>query len=82
MTDGEKRDYKKEYSNRKVYVLLHECKVVGAWGNMRKLCEDMKKVNPGFPSYWTLIKLPKESPIVFKAKTGEEYEINIEKVLR
>lgn len=44
----------------KIYILVIDCKVMGAWTNFKKLCLENKDIE-GFPSYHTLArKKPKD----------------------
>lgn len=52
--------YKERKENQYNFVLLKDCEVLGTFGNLKKICEFMKKES--FPSYWTLVR-KKEYPI-------------------
>jgi hypothetical protein len=75
----EKRDYKKEYENRKVTILNGDGEHIGVWGNLKSLCEDMKQEDSEFPSYWTLVR-KEDNPIKFETKTGHKYSVSIDKI--
>jgi hypothetical protein len=74
---------------RKVYILVHENKILGAWTNLQSLCLHMKEETV-FPSYSKLTKEVNEirknmkqdsldnGTIEFKAKDGKDYTIQIE----
>ena len=55
--------YKEQKENKRNYVLLKNNKVLGTFGNLRKLVEYMKDME--FLSYWTLIR-NKDYPIIYK----------------
>jgi len=38
----------------KVWVLSYKGECIGAYGNLKKLCESVD--DPNFPSYWTLVR--------------------------
>ncbi|MEO1263940.1 MAG: hypothetical protein AAFZ15_34360 [Bacteroidota bacterium] len=64
-----------------VYVLQSDCKVLGTWSNLKKLCEEMKEEDSEFLSYSSLSKKKaEENPIVFETSAGIEYELYVEKV--
>lgn len=55
--------YKEQQENRKSYVLLKDCDVLGTFGNLKKVCDFMQKKD--FYSYNTIIR-KKEFPIIYK----------------
>ena len=55
--------YKEQQENRKSYVLLKDCEVLGTFGNLKKVCEYMSEKD--FYSYNTIIR-KKEFPIIYK----------------
>jgi hypothetical protein len=54
--------YKEQKENKKNYVLLKDSKVLGTFGNLKKLCDFMKEEKF---SYWTLAR-KKIYPIEYK----------------
>lgn len=74
------RDYKKEHAERRISVLNGDGELIGVWGNLKKLCEDMKEQDGEFLTYSTLShRRAGENPIRFK--TGQkEYAVYIEKI--
>ena len=74
------RDYKKEHAERRISVLNGNGELIGIWGNLKKLCEDMKEQDGEFLTYSTLShRRADENPIRFK--TGQkEYAVYIEKI--
>ncbi|WP_047549671.1 hypothetical protein [Psychroserpens sp. Hel_I_66] len=54
--------YKERKENKTNYVLLRDCVVIGTYGNLKKITENVEDSN--FPSYWTLVR-NKEYPIEF-----------------
>lgn len=74
------RDYKKEHIERRISILNGDGELIGVWGNLKKLCEDMKEQDGEFLSYSTLShRRADENPIRFK--TGQkEYAVYIEKI--
>jgi len=74
------RDYKKEHAERRISVLIGDGELIGVWGNLKKLCEDMKEQDGEFLGYSTLShRRADENPIRFK--TGQkEYAVYIEKI--
>ncbi|MBN8676682.1 MAG: hypothetical protein J0M29_00570 [Chitinophagales bacterium] len=74
------RDYKKEHSEKRYSVLTGDGKVIGVWGNLKQLCEDMKEENGEFASYSSLSKRRKEeNPIEFTVNE-KNYAVYIEKI--
>ncbi|MCH7783925.1 MAG: hypothetical protein IIB06_00705 [Bacteroidetes bacterium] len=55
--------YKEQQENRKSYVLLKDCEVLGTFGNLKKICEFME--GEDFYSYNTIIR-KKDFPILYK----------------
>ncbi len=75
------RTYKERKKANKQYVLLADCEVLGVWGNLKKLCEDMKVKDGDFLSYSSLSKKKKhENPIIFKNDDGVTYKVYVEVV--
>lgn len=74
------RDYKKEHAERRISVLNGDGELIGVWGNLKKLCEDMKEQDGEFLTYSTLShRRADENPIRFK--TGQkEYAVYIETI--
>lgn len=73
------RTYNERKNSNKNYVLLLNCKVVGVWGNLKKLCDDMKIDNANFLSYSSLSKKKKDgNPIEFEDKEGLKYSVYVE----
>jgi len=54
--------YKQRMKDKTNYVLLKDCVVIGTYGNLKKITENVEDKN--FPSYWTLIR-KSENPIEF-----------------
>ena len=54
--------YKERKENKTNFVLLKDCVVIGTFGSLKKITENVEDEN--FPSYWTLIR-KKENPIEF-----------------
>lgn len=76
----EKRDYQKEHVEKRFSVCLANGELVGLWGNLKKLCEEMKVKDGEFLSYHSLARRRKEeNPIRFKTVLGE-YAVYIEKI--
>lgn len=78
--DMKSRDYKKEHAERRISVLNGDGALIGVWGNLKKLCEDMKEQDSEFLSYSALShRRAGENPIQFK--TGQkEYAVYIETI--
>ncbi len=55
--------YKQQKEKKKTYVLLKNCIVLGAFGNLKKICEFME--GNDFYSYNTIIR-KKEFPIQYR----------------
>ncbi|WP_138535694.1 hypothetical protein [Polaribacter aestuariivivens] len=55
--------YKEQQENKKAYVLLKDCELIGVFGNIKKVCDFMN--GEDFYSYNTLIR-KKEYPILYK----------------
>ncbi len=54
--------YKERKENKTNYVLLRDCVVIGTYGNLKKITENVE--DDKFPSYWTLVR-KSENPIEF-----------------
>lgn len=74
------RDYQKEKAEKRYSVLTGDGEVLGIWGNLKQLCEDMQEEDGEFASYSSLSKRrAEENPMKFK--TGQkEYAVWIEKI--
>lgn len=71
------RDYKKERKEKRYYVLMSECNLLGLWSNLSKLCEDMKKENESFKSYHSLARMDKSQVMEFSDKNKKEYTLYV-----
>ncbi|MBL7815209.1 MAG: hypothetical protein JNL70_09370 [Saprospiraceae bacterium] len=73
--------------NRKIYILLFEGTVLGAWTNLKYLCRD-RNTEGVFPSYSKLSKdiaalrnEGNDTPVLsIKTKDSKEYQIKVELV--
>ena len=54
--------YKEQMSNKKSYVLLKDCDVLGTFGNLKKVCDFLD--GEDFYSYNTIIR-KKNFPIIY-----------------
>lgn len=77
-----KRNYEERKEARRVSVLNGDGEHIGVWGNLKKLCEDMKETDSEFLSYSSISKKSAdgENPIRFKTESGKSYSIHIEKI--
>ena len=76
----EGRNYKKEHAERRISVLNGNCELIGVWGNLKKLCDDMKEQDAEFLSYSTLShRRADENPIRFTT-AQKEYAVYVEKM--
>ena len=76
----EKTVSQRRYENEKTFVVTCNCTVLGAWRNLKKLCEDMKEKDEEFLSYSSLSKRRNdENPMKFSTSAGE-YSVYIEKL--
>lgn len=76
----ENRDWRKEKAEKRYSVLTGDGKVIGVWGNLKHLCEDMKSEDNEFLSYSSLSKRrTEENPIEFKTDQ-KNYAVYIEKI--
>lgn len=74
------KPYKERKAEKRYSVCLANGELVGLWGNLLKLCEDMKATDPEFLSYSSLSKRRlDENPVRFKTAQGE-YAVYIEKI--
>lgn len=72
--------YQERKAEKRYSVLAANGEVVGIWGNLKKLCEDMKASDPEFQTYSSLSKRrADENPIKFETERGE-YAVYIEKI--
>lgn len=75
-----KRDWKKEKAEKRYSVCLANGELVGIWGNLKKLCEDMKEQDGEFLTYHSLSRRrANENPMKFETERGE-YAVYIEKI--
>lgn len=73
--------------NRKIYIMLSEGEILGAWTNLKYLCRD-RNTEGEFPSYSKLSKEIAalrgegvEMPVLdVKTKDGKTYQIKVELV--
>ncbi|MCE7925033.1 MAG: hypothetical protein DYG98_18425 [Haliscomenobacteraceae bacterium CHB4] len=74
------KTYQEQKAEKRFSVLTGNGEVLGVWGNLKKLCEDMKEQDSEFLSYSTLShRRADENPIRFK--TGQkEYAVYIERI--
>ena len=74
------KTYQEQKAEKRFSVLTGNGEVLGIWGNLKKLCEDMKEQDGEFLSYSTLShRRADENPIRFK--TGQkEYAVYIETI--
>jgi hypothetical protein len=71
--------------NRKVYILLSEGSILGAWTNLKYLCRD-RNTEGSFPSYSKLSKdiaalrsESDETPVLtIKTKDNKDFQIKVE----
>ena len=72
--------YEERKAAKRYSVLTGNGEVIGVWGNLKKLCEDMKEQDGEFLSYSTIShRRADENPIRFK--TGQkEYAVYIETI--
>lgn len=68
--------YKEQLKKKKYYVINKDNETLGLFTNLTSLCEEMKKADAKFPSYWTIIKLDKSKPIKIKDYTIQEIKIS------
>lgn len=76
------KTYQEQKAAKRFSVLTGNGEVLGVWGNLKKLSEDMKEEDPEFLSYWTLVR-KEENPVKFETGEGEEkkeYAIYTEKL--
>jgi hypothetical protein len=71
------RTYSEQKEARRFIVLTLNCEILGIWGNLKKLCSEIKEKDSDFPSYWTLAR-KKENPIKFDTPKGN-YIVSNEK---
>ena len=72
--------YKERKESKRVYILIKNCESIGAWGNLRALCDYMRDEGNEFPSYWTLVKKDKNKPMHYEDKEGNKYLIERKKL--
>ena len=74
------KTYQEQKAEKRYSVLTGNGEVIGLWGNLKKLCADMKAQDAEFLSYSTLShRRAEENPIRFT--TGQkEYAVYIEKL--
>jgi hypothetical protein len=67
----EKRNWRKEAENRRISVVINGTELVGVWGNLKKLCEEMKVRDADFLAYPTLARRRlTENPMRFSTSAG------------
>ena len=71
------RTYTEQKEAKRYMILTLNCEVLGIWGNLKKLCSDIKANDLEFPSYWTIIRKD-ENPIKITTSKGE-YILSAEK---
>lgn len=72
--------YKERKAEKRYSVLTGDGKVIGVWGNLKQLCDDMKDVDGEFASYSSLSKKrSEENPMEF-ATSQKQYAVYIEKI--
>lgn len=72
------KPYQERKAEKRYSVLVANCQVIGVWGNLKKLSEDMQAEDPEFISYSSLSKRrAEENPIKFTTEKGE-YAVHIE----
>lgn len=75
-----KKTYQEQKENRRISVLTNGTELVGVWGNLKKLCEDMKDTDADFLAYPTLARRRlTENPMRFSTSAGS-YSVWIEKI--
>lgn len=75
-----KLSYKERQEVRRYIVVNLNCELIGVWGNLKKMCEEMKVSDNDFRSYSSLSKKrDDENPLKFTTEKGE-YQIYIEKL--
>ena len=52
--------YKEQKEKQSMFVLLKGDLVIAVFGSFKGACEHAKKLDEGFPSYWTLIRTKKD----------------------
>ena len=74
------RTYQDNKEARRYIVVNLNCELLGVWGNLKKLCEEMKDSDGAFLSYSSLSKRRSEqNPIEFETERGK-YSVYIEKL--
>ena len=71
------RSYTEQKESRRYVVLTLDSEILGIWGNLKKLCTELKIQDTEFPSYWTLTRKT-DKPIKFTTPKGQ-YVLSIEK---
>ena len=71
------RTYSEQKEAKRYIILTLNCEVLGIWGNLKKLCTDIKENDLEFPSYWTLIRKV-ENPLKINTSKGD-YILSAEK---
>lgn len=71
------RSYSEQRDSRRFVVLTLDSEILGIWGNLKKLCTELKIQDVEFPSYWTLTRKA-DNPIKFQTAKGQ-YILSIEK---
>ena len=81
MTENKENPSYKERQEVRRYIAVNlNCELIGVWGNLKKLCEEMKERDAEFRSYSSLSKRrDEENPITFTTGAGE-YKVYIEKL--
>lgn len=66
------KPYSRRVAEKRYSVLCANCAVVGVWGNLKKMCEEMRAVDPAFPSYSSVSKRRlHENPIWFQTDRAQ-----------
>jgi hypothetical protein len=78
--EDKKRNYDSMKDARRYIAVNLNCQLLGVWGNLKKLCEEMKEKDGAFLSYSSLSKRrDKENPMEFETAQGK-YSVYIEKL--
>ncbi len=79
-TSKKNPNYADRQDARRYTAVNLNCVLLGVWGNLKKLCEEMKATDSEFLSYSSLSKRRNgENPIEFETAKGK-YSVYIEKL--
>ncbi|MFA5296620.1 MAG: hypothetical protein WC389_00250 [Lutibacter sp.] len=68
--------YKEQLKKKKYYVINKDNITLGLFTNLKQLCEEIKLIEPKFPSYWTITRLDKSKPIKILDYIIQEIKMN------